>query len=122
MVRIVMIYSCELAGQILVTPLVMYIESTNPSYGPIAIRVTIDPESETMGWGDTGRGRSIRFQEYTIDEEKIVAVAKDGHKWIFVPLTLEIFNRIKKQLVSIGKEFETDEELQAFYANMNFYG
>jgi hypothetical protein len=116
------ISSFELAGQLVFSPVAMYVESTHPGYSPIAIRLSIDPEDKVAGWGDTGRGRSIRFQNYTVDKQKIEFVAQDGHKWTFVPLTLENFNRIKRQLVSIGKEFETDEELQKFYATTNFYG
>jgi hypothetical protein len=117
---IMMISSYELAGQILITPLVMYVQTTYPGHRPIAIRLTINPKTQTIAWGDTSRGHSIQFANYSMNEREITVLSKDGYRWMFVPLTMEIFNRIKGQLVSGNLDFKSDKELQDYYSTANF--
>lgn len=115
-----MISSCELAGKILLTPSVMYMTTTYPVQKPIAIRVSIDPETKTVAWDDTGRGHSVTFKSYNMEKHRFKVISEDGFMWEFVPLTIEIFNRIKNQLVKINKDFNSDQELQNYYSKTNF--
>lgn len=115
-----MISSYQLAGQIMIAPAVMYMETTYPAQRPIAIKVSIDPKKKTVSWDDTGRGHAVKFESYSIGDRKVQVISEDGSVWTFVPLTVEIFNRIKNQLTHINKDFKSDEELIEYYTKTNF--
>lgn len=111
----------HLSHNILVNPSVLYQENSLNVNKPIAIRLTINPKSQMASWEDTTRGHSIHVKEYTIKDNEVVIISKDNHTWTFVPLTRQIFNKIKKDLIPINKEFESDQELQTYYSQASFY-
>jgi hypothetical protein len=114
-------FSLANTHHILVNPSVLYVEDSSGGKNPIAIRLTINPKSKLAFWENTtSRGHSINIKEYTITEKKIVIISSDDTEWTFVPLTLEKFNKIKKDLISIDQEFESDDDLQIFYSEANF--
>lgn len=110
----------ELNDLLYVSPIALYMETTASSAAPIAIRLVIDPLERNASWHDTIRNRSIKFENSTLNSDKIILITEDGSEWTFVPLTLGLYSMIKDTLVSNDTEFNSDEEVQTYYSTVNF--
>lgn len=128
----------KISGPNIHIPGVYYLESANANMNPIAIRVGLS-EPDYIYWEDTGHGRSVRADKIyldgvevtdasAIDQEKmpetIEFINLEGEKFKFVKLTAKIFNDKLKPYVARGTHlnFKTDEEVQRYYQDADFYG
>lgn len=111
----------DLGDQIVTDPTVLFLENSLGIEIPIALGLTISPKEALAGWHDTLRSHMIKYKSFTIEDDKITLVNRDDDSvWIFKPLTLELFYKIKDSLVSFDREFHSDDELRAYYANAHF--
>lgn len=117
---------------------VYFLESANPHFNPIAIRVKIHPPHFIV-WEDTNHERGFQFSKILFDghpplstlpkeiqgdeiPQTIEATSETGELYKLVKLTVKIFNQKLKNRVAGGKslDFKEDSELQEYYLTTNF--
>lgn len=114
---------------------VYYVTCNDPNevVNPIAIRPYI--ENDKLIWEDTSRGSYCKINEigvkklseaYITPPESFEMKATNGKTYFFKQLTLEIFDDLKKAHRIAGEnmlpDFKSDEDLQNYYKETNFYG
>lgn len=113
---------------------VYYVESQNPGFNPLAIRLQI--KEDQVEWEDTGHGRAVSYSKLFFDDKAVVpsletptiapnrikVISRDGKTIELTKLTLDIF---KNKVHAAKKEklnFKTDEDVQKYYLTTDFYG
>ncbi len=91
----------------------------------IAIRPTYN--KDLIVWEDTGRGTIYSLKEpleFPANEtpDLISFKAKNGNTYTLTKMTIERYNQYVREHAAGMPNFATDEELQNYYLNANFYG
>ena len=107
-------------GNIEFSPDAFLMETQIPEVNrPIAIHLTLNPETKCAWWGDTTRGHTIGYTSYEASDEGIRIQDEEGYSWFFTPLTLQLFkDKAIQYLTLLEKPFTSDEEIQTFYSKM----
>ncbi len=112
---------------------VYYVTSSDPTevVNPIAIRPACT--NEAVFWEDTGRGTYFQYQDLHLNlqdyqktpqpvpPEEFSFVAKNGHTYTLTKLTLALFNQEVRHKAAGHPLFSSDQELQTYYLQTNFY-
>ncbi len=90
----------------------------------IAIRPTYN--NDLIVWEDTGRGTIYSLKEplqFPANEipDQIIFKAKNGNTYTLTKMTVERYNQYVREHAAGMLSFTTDEELQSYYLNTNFY-
>jgi hypothetical protein len=104
---------------------VYYVTSDDPksSFNPIAIKPEFRESIKTALWGDTSKGKSVRYKSYEVDDPKNpekITIVTESEVITLVRLTLDIYNKFLKRHVAKQPSFSSDEELREFYLNHDF--
>jgi len=89
-------------------------------YGPIAINPTIFQHA--ISWNDTSGNKQLKFSKIVeLDNKKILKITtKKGVEITLIALTLDLFNKSVKELVSGNPNFKNDQELKDYYLQGKF--
>jgi hypothetical protein len=110
------------SGKIIIYPYALYMEVDIPElHMPIALNLTIMPETHFAWWGDTLRGHVVNYENYEISDDKVIITDRRGYAWSFQPLTLALFNeKASPYLTPMTQPFKSDEEVQKYYEESLF--
>lgn len=110
---------------------VYFVESKPPkSAAMIAIRPEI--QAEYMEWEDTNRGHYVNIDKIKVEPDmpdnddgtftpdKILVVSREGEKFIFSKLTLDLYNQKVREWVWGQPKFESEKELKDYYLDTDF--
>lgn len=105
---------------------IYYVQSTKRSLNPIAICPKI--RDKMIEWGDTNKGTSLHYKRVNLSTndskdvpKTIEVITEDQEKIILTYLTLDLYNKHVRSRVAEQPNFKSEEELQNFYLNENFW-
>lgn len=94
---------------------VYFVSSEKDKTVLLAMDVKIDENEKTIGWFDTVKER-LMYYEFIVDPNDNHFVfqrseKEGGDTYIFIPLSLEIYNKKVKNRILIPKDFESEEDM-----------
>jgi hypothetical protein len=89
----------------------------------VAIHPEYNDTTQMISWWDTVKERMKKVETVEVNGDvSLTFTDSQSDKYIFVPMSLPLYNNVVKNQLIAGKEFNTEEEmLEAFKETLNQY-